>query len=42
MLEGKQLRNLKAAAVTAAPPVDPNPASGPTASGNDVRGNKDM
>jgi len=42
VLEAKQLRKLKAAAVTQAPPVDPNPASGPTASGNDVRGEKDM
>jgi len=40
VLEAKQLRSRQAAAVQ--PPVDPNPASGPTASGNDVRGDKDM
>jgi NADH-quinone oxidoreductase subunit E len=40
VLEDKQLRGRKAAATQ--PPVDPNPASGPTASGNDVRGEKDM
>ena len=40
VLEDKQLRRRKAAGMQ--PPVDPNPASGPTASGNDVRGEKDM
>ena len=40
VLEAKQLRTRKAAA--SQPPVDPNPASGPTASGNDVRGEKEM
>jgi len=40
VLEDKQLRRRKAAGTQ--PPVDPNPASGPTASGNDVRGEKDM
>jgi len=40
VLEDKQLRNLRAAAVP--PPVDSDPASGPTASENDVRGPKDM
>jgi NADH-quinone oxidoreductase subunit E len=42
VLEGKQLRHRKAAAVTPQPPVDPKPASGPTASGNDVRGDKEL
>ncbi len=36
VLEAKQLRSRRAAGPQ--PPVDPNPASGPTASGNDVRG----
>ena len=40
VLEAKQLRTRQAAG--AQPPVDPNPAGGPTASGNDVRGDKDM
>jgi NADH-quinone oxidoreductase subunit E len=40
VLEDKQLRRRKSAGTQ--PPVDPNPASGPTASGNDVRGEKDM
>jgi NADH:ubiquinone oxidoreductase subunit E len=40
VLEAKQLRRLKAAG--AQPPVDQDPASGPTAGGNDVRGEKDM
>jgi len=40
VLEAKQLRH-RGSAVDL-PPVDPNPASGPTASGNDVRGPKDM
>ncbi len=40
VLPTKQLRKRKAAG--AQPPVDPNPASGPTASGNDVRGEKEM
>jgi NADH:ubiquinone oxidoreductase subunit E len=40
VLEDKQLRRRQAAG--AQPPVDPNPASGPTASGNDVRGEKEM
>jgi NADH:ubiquinone oxidoreductase subunit E len=40
VLEAKQLRRRGAAG--AQPPVDPKPASGPTASGNDVRGDKDM
>jgi NADH:ubiquinone oxidoreductase subunit E len=40
VLEAKQLRKRGSAA--SQPPVDPHPASGPTASGNDVRGDKDM
>jgi NADH:ubiquinone oxidoreductase subunit E len=40
VLEDKQLRRRKAAGMQ--PPVDPNPASGSTASGNDVRGDKEM
>ena len=42
VLEAKQLRHLTAAASRTPPPVDPDPASGPTASGNDVRGDKEM
>ena len=42
VLEGKQLRKLRTAGAQPQPPVDPHPASGPTASGNDVRGDKDM
>ena len=42
VLEAKQLRRLTAAGTRQPPPVDPNPASGPTASGNDVEGQKDM
>jgi len=40
VLEDKQLRRLRAAGTQ--PPVDPDPASGPTASANDVRGDKEM
>src|SRR5918997_1298130 len=40
VLRDKQLRNLRAAA--AQPPVTSDPASGPTAAENDVRGPKDM
>jgi NADH-quinone oxidoreductase subunit E len=40
VLEAKQLRRRGTAG--AQPPVDPKPASGRTASGNDVRGDKDM
>jgi len=42
VLEAKQLRRMTAAGTRQPPPVDPNPASGPTASGNDVEGQKDM